>query len=239
MRFVNKKILNKIAIIIPAYNEEKYIEKTIKKCLKIVPNIIVIDDGSKDLTYSVAKNTGVLVKRHKFNRGKGVTLRTGFNYALKRDFTGVITLDADSQHNVDEIIKFIDILSSSKKDIDIILGNRMDNPKGMPLIRFIANKFTSWLISKRVNRKIPDAQSGFRYISKKVLKNIKTKSNGFEAESELLLKASLKGYEILSIPISTIYHKDIISNINPIREAFMFFKLLIQSFLLRDNKKLK
>ncbi len=232
-----KKIINNVAIIIPAYNEEKYIEKTVKKCLEILPNVIVIDDGSKDLTYSIVKKVGVLVLKHKVNKGKGVALRTGFNYALDKGFSGVITLDADSQHNVDEIKKFIDFLLSNKEGIDIILGNRMENPKGMPFIRLVANKFTSWLISKRANLNIPDVQSGFRYISRKVLENVKTRSNRFEAEPELLLRASLKGFKILSIPISTIYYKGIKSNVHPIKDSLMFFKMFIKSFLWKNNLK--
>lgn len=234
---MDKKIINNVVIIIPAYNEEKYIEKTVKKCLEILPNVIVIDDGSKDLTYSIAKKAGVLVLKHKVNKGKGVALRTGFNYALDKGFSGIITLDADSQHNVDEIKKFIDFLLSNKESIDIILGNRMANPKGMPFIRLVANKFTSWLISKRANLNIPDVQSGFRYISRKVLENVKTKSNRFEAEPELLLRASLKGFKILSIPISTIYHKGIISNVHPIKDSLMFLKMFIKSFLWKNNLK--
>jgi len=234
---VNKKILNKIAIIIPAYNEEKYIEETVKRCLEVLPYVIVIDDGSKDLTYSIAKKTGALVLKHKVNKGKGVALRTGFDYALENGFSGIITIDADHQHDVGEIKKFIDLLSSSKEDVDIILGNRMKNAKNMPWIRYIANKFTSWLISKRANLKIPDVQSGFRYINKKVLQNVKTKTSRFEAEPELLLRASLKGYKIVSIPVSTIYYKNAISYVHPIKDAFMFIKMLIQSFWWKNNPK--
>jgi len=234
---VNKKILNKIAIIIPAYNEEKYIEETVKRCLEVLPYVIVIDDGSKDLTYSIAKKIGALVLKHKVNKGKGVALRTGFDYALENGFSGIITIDADHQHDVGEIKKFIDLLSSSKEDVDIILGNRMKNAKNMPWIRYIANKFTSWLISKRANLKIPDVQSGFRYINKKVLQNVKTKTSRFEAEPELLLRASLKGYKIVSIPVSTIYYKNAISYVHPIKDAFMFIKMLIQSFWWKNNSK--
>jgi len=232
---VNKENLNKIAILIPAYNEEKYIKKTIKQCLEILPDVIVVDDGSKDLTYSISKKAGAFVLKHKVNKGKGVALRTGFDYALENSFSGIITIDADHQHNVNEITKFIDFISSSKEDIDIILGNRMNNIKDMPWIRYIANKFTSWLISIRAGVKIPDVQSGFRYISKEVLKNVKTKTSRFETEPELLLRASLKGYKISSIPISTIYYKGIISNVHPIRDTFMFLKMFIQSFFWKMN----
>ncbi len=234
---MNKENLNKIAIIIPAYNEEKYIEETVKRCLEVLPDVVVIDDGSKDLTYSIAKKAGASVLRHKVNKGKGVALRTGFDYALENDFSGIITIDADHQHNVDEIQKFINFLSLSKEDVDMLLGNRMKNAKNMPFIRYIANKFTSWLISKRSNTRIPDVQSGFRYISRKVLNNIKTKTNRFETEPELLLRASLKGYKIVSIPISTIYYKGVISNVHPIKDAFMFLKMFVQSFLWKTNSQ--
>jgi len=234
---VNKENLNKIAIIIPAYNEEKYIEETVKRCLEVLPDVVVIDDGSKDLTYSIAKKAGASVLRHKVNKGKGVALRTGFDYALENDFSGIITIDADHQHNVDEIQKFINFLSLGKEDVDIILGNRMKNPENMPWIRYIANKFTSWLISIRAGIKIPDVQSGFRYINKRVLKNVKTKTSRFEAEPELLLRASLKGYKTVSIPISTIYYKNAISYVHPIKDAFMFLKMFVQSFLWKTNSQ--
>jgi len=232
---VNKENLNKIAIIIPAYNEEKYIEETVKRCLEVLPDVVVIDDGSSDLTNSIAKKAGALVLKHKVNKGKGVALRTGFDYALENDFSGIITIDADHQHDIDEIQKFINFLSLSKEDVNIILGNRMKNAKNMPFIRYIANKFTSWLISIRTGVRIPDVQSGFRYISRKVLENVKTKTSRFETEPELLLRASLKGYKIVSIPISTIYYKGIVSNVHPIKDAFMFLKMFVQSFLWKTN----
>lgn len=233
------KTLNKsknIAILIPAYNEEKYIEGVILECLEYNLDIIIVDDGSKDSTKEIIKKffkksdqniKNVILLEHPLNRGKGEALKTGFNYAKENRYKGVITIDADGQHKVCEIQHFLDEVDSSNPDI--IVGSRFQNVKGMPFIRLATNFITSWIISLIAGKKINDVQSGFRYIGKRPLENIKLETKNFDTEPEILLKAGWLNYKIKNIPISTIYHKNFVSHVNPLKDTLKFFKLIFMS----------
>ncbi len=231
----------KIAILIPAYNEEKHIKDVILQCLKYNMDIIIVDDGSQDKTKEIIKKISdeienrqnkqntqkIILLEHLTNKGKGEALKTGFNYAIEKNYKGVITIDGDGQHKVSEIQDFLNEIKST--DPDIIVGSRFKNVKGMPFIRLATNFLTSWIISLIAGKKINDVQSGFRYIGKKPLANIKLETKNFDTEPEILLKAGWLKYKIKNIPITTIYHKNFVSHINPLRDAFKFLKLIIMS----------
>ena len=226
----------RIAILTAAYNEEKYIGEVLKNCLKTGLDTIIVDDGSSDGTAVIIENLikthskkepGIFLIKHEKNMGKGQALKTGFNFALKNNYSGVITLDADGQHDTAEAIDFIKKVESEKPDI--IVGSRLGSTKDMPFIRLATNVFTSWLISVIASKKIADVQSGFRYIGKRVIENVKLETGNFDTEPELLLKASWMGYKIINIAVSTIYHKDFTSHVNPVRDTVKFFKMLLKS----------
>ena len=232
-----------IVILIPAYNEEKYIRTVIKGCLKYNLDIIIVDDGSTDNTLKAVKsikapeNLKIIPLKHTVNKGKGQSLKTGFSYIIKNNYSGVITIDADGQHNTGEIKNFLKVIEKEKPDL--IIGNRLGNTKNMPFVRLATNVFTSWIISNIAGRKISDVQSGFRYISTKALKNIKLETKNFDTEPEIVIKASWLGYNIKNIPISTIYHKDFVSYVNPVTDTIKFFKLVFNSFKWKNKFKKK
>jgi len=236
MKSSNMKLNNNrgTAILIPAYNEEKYIKEVIRDCFKYGLDIIIVDDGSTDNTMKAVKsisaprNLKLVPLKHTVNKGKGQSLKTGFSHVIKNNYSGVITLDADGQHNTDEIKNFLRAIE--KESPDLIIGDRLGNTRNMPFIRKATNIFTSWIISNIAGRKISDVQSGFRYISAKVLRNIKLETKNFDTEPEIVIKASWLGYNIKNIPISTIYNKDFISYVNPVTDTIKFFKLVFNSY---------
>ena len=223
----------KIAIIVPAYNEEKYIGSVIKDCAIYDMNIIIIDDGSSDSTSKKVKSLipslGGRLKliAHPKNKGKGQALISGFDYIVKNGYKGAITLDADGQHDTDEIADFIKVIKS--KDPDLIIGDRLGNKKGMPFVRLIANIFTSWIITMIAGKKVNDVQSGYRYLKTEALKKIRLKTSNFDTEPEIVMRAGWHNMKIINIPIKTIYHKDFISYINPVKDTIKFFKLVFNS----------
>jgi glycosyltransferase involved in cell wall biosynthesis len=235
----NKNADSKTAILIPAYNEERYIENVITDCLLYDLDIIIIDDGSDDNTLKIVKsipkpeNANIIIISHPVNKGKGQSLKTGFQYVLENDYSGVITLDADGQHDTGEINKFLKTIEAEKPDL--IIGNRLGDTRKMPFIRLATNVFTSWIISNIADSKVKDVQCGFRYISSKALKNIKLETKNFDTEPEIILKAGWLGYRIKNLPIKTIYHKDFISYVNPVKDTIKFFMLVFKS--LRWKKK--
>ena len=230
----------KIAILIPSYNEGTRICEVIRNCFDYNLDIIIINDGSTDNTtealkeFEAQKNKKITIITHPINKGKGEALKTGFAHAVNNNYSGVITIDADGQHDTKEINDFLAELH--KNDPDLIVGSRFNNTKGMPFIRRFVNYFTSWIISSIAGKKIEDVQSGYRFIKTSVLKNIKLETKNFDTESEILLKAGWFNYKITNIPIRTIYHfEDFKSHVNPVKDTIKFFKLVFKSIKWKRN----
>ncbi|MCX6135622.1 MAG: glycosyltransferase family 2 protein [Ignavibacteriales bacterium] len=194
------------AVIIPAFNAEKSMSSLLSGIRKYVGSdaIVVVDDGSSDGTAAAGRDNGVVVISHAVNRGKGAALRTGIEHILASPrYDSVITMDADLQHDPEDIPKFL--AAWQARDGDLILGSRGRFGSGMPAHRVLSNTITSALVSARTGVRIRDSQTGFRLISRQVLVAVKVDSDGYEAETEILIKAARKGFRISSVPIETIY----------------------------------
>ena len=218
----------KVCIIIPSYNEEKTIAQLVKAIRTQGQELLVIDDGSTDRTAELATSSGAHLLTHRTNKGKGVSLRDGFDYLKNLDFEAVITMDADGQHNPQDIPRFIEYARISQAGI--IIGNRLKNRKNMPLIRYLTNRFMSDLLSRIIHQRIPDTQCGFKLIRRSVLDKIQLCSSNYEMESEILIKAARYNSKIESIPIETIYAGSL-SQIRPLIDTFRFIKLIIKSLI--------
>lgn len=213
-------------VVIPAYNEEKAIGPLVCEIRKKGLDCIVVDDGSFDKTEEIAAREGAHVISHSKNIGKGTSLIDGFKYILDKHYDYAITMDADGQHNPDEIDNFLKAAESS--DIQIVLGNRMWNPKDMPLIRRLTNRLMSSFISLITHQNLPDSQCGFRLIKTDVLKAVVLTSTKYEIESELLIAAARAGFKIKSIPIKSIYRGQK-SQIRPFADSFRFIALILRT----------
>ncbi|MCB1195735.1 glycosyltransferase family 2 protein [bacterium] len=212
-------------VIIPAYNEEKNIAALIASIKRYTDNIVVIDDGSQDATVEHVKKAGALCIEHTYNRGKGAALEDGYRYARDNGFQYVLTMDGDGQHSPDDIPKFIETIKTT--GADIIVGNRMDDTHEMPILRYLTNKFTSWVISILAGQKIYDTQCGYRMAATKVFSDVIMTTHNYDSESEILVKASRAGYTISSVSIQTIYGERK-SNIRPFRDGIRFFSLVFR-----------
>jgi len=215
----------KTCVIIPTRNEAKNISDIVKQIMTHNLSVVVIDDGSSDDTFNIAKIAGATVLRNPVNLGKGASLRRGFDYALANGFDAVITMDGDGQHLVSDLPYFIRLAEYSDKDI--FIGNRMSKPKKMPLSRILTNKFMSWLVSAVAGQKIPDTQCGFRLIRRRVLEKVQLKTSKYEIESEILIKSSRLGFKIESVPIESVYAQEK-SQINPFIDTLRFSKFILR-----------
>ena len=215
-----------VCLLLPAYNEEKTIDKIIREASEFVHDILVIDDGSVDQTAQVAEKAGGRVIKHYMNLGKGMALRTGFDYISQKDYDLIITMDSDGQHQPSDLPRFIDYFEKHRSDI--LIGARIHNRFEMPCHRRLNNWLVSSVGSALCGQEVEDFQSGFRLIRAEVVKSIELHTERYETESELLIKAGRIGFKIQSIPIATIYNSEI-SNIRPLREMWLFTKLLINS----------
>ncbi len=236
------KITEKIALLIPVYNEEKNLERVLKGCFPYQLDIIVVDDGSRDQTPNIVKRLkktcypSLILLQHPKNKGKGAALKTGLQYALNQGYQGVITLDGDAQHDPREIKKFLQMVEKEKPDL--IIGDRFQNHQGMPFVRWLTNYTTSRIISWLAGQRVEDVQSGFRYLSSRVIKNIPLETNNFDTEPELILKACWLKYQVKNLPISTIYHQDTRSEVNKFTDTLKFLRLVNKSFLWRRKMRL-
>lgn len=188
--------------MIPAYNEEKTIAKVILTTGKFVSKVIVVDDGSADLTGEIAERMGAITLRHRSNEGKGAALRTGVEYAKKESFDILVTLDADSQHDPNDIPRVVEPLL--QKSADIVIGVRQMDSSVMPRDRIAGNKIFDVMTNKN-GSKIRDTQSGFRAYTFDALNKIKFIENGMAVESQTFVDALNSGLKIKEVPVFTTY----------------------------------
>lgn len=189
----------RIAVIIPALNAEATLPAVVAAARAQLEPVVVIDDGSSDATSEVARAAGATVLRHERNRGKGGALKTGFAWALENGFDCVITLDADGQHLPSEIPKFV--RERTVGNADLIIGGRSHLFGGMLPRRRLANQFSAWSISIAAGTRITDSQSGFRLYSASLLRRLSMRTNGFDFESEVIVRAGRAHVKIVTIPI--------------------------------------
>lgn len=189
----------RVAAVIPALNAERTLAKVIEETRRQIEPVVVIDDGSTDRTGEVARAAGAIVLRHDVNRGKGGALKTGFAWALENGFDGVITLDADGQHLPAEIPKFL--RERHVGGADLIIGGRAHLFQHMLPRRRNANRFSAWCIAKCAGVSITDSQSGFRFYSAKLMRGMRLRTDGFDMESEVIVRAGRRGFRIVTIPI--------------------------------------
>jgi glycosyltransferase involved in cell wall biosynthesis len=218
-----------LLVVIPAYNTSSTIGELLSRTVMQVPRdaIVVVDDGSNDSTAEIASRFHVRIERHAENRGKGSALKTGFNLCKTLPCDAVITMDADLQHAPESIPRFIRQFTLRHRDI--IIGSRLHNMSGMPLHRRASNILTTFLVRARTGVDVCDSQSGFRLIARRVLEEIALDTDGYEAETEFLIKAAMKGFSIDSIPIDTIYAGEQ-SHMTHVRTTVNFIKTLFRQY---------
>jgi glycosyltransferase involved in cell wall biosynthesis len=192
-------VTERFCVIIPALNAERTLPKIVTDARCQLEPVLVIDDGSSDNTGEVAHAVGARVVRHEVNRGKGAALKTGFAWALASGFDGAITLDADGQHLPREIQKFL--AAREETGADLIIGGRSHLFAHMLPRRRAANRFSAWCIAKTSGAPISDSQSGFRFYSANLLRRLTLRTNGFDMESEVIVRAGRTDLKIVTIPI--------------------------------------
>jgi len=221
MNIYNKKSKKKLVLVavIPAYNEAKFISKVILNAQKYVDKVIVIDDGSTDDTQEIARKSGAIVYRNENNIGKWFALKRGFYLALEMEADIVITLDGDGQHNPHEIPEFLNALLNGA---DVAIGVRKYKGK-MPLIRKVSNYLTTTIINSLFSLMISDSQCGYRAYSRKALKDLEISSEGYEGETESIIRLGKTALTIEEVPIQTLYGVES-SKMSTVRDTWRFLK---------------
>ncbi len=193
----------KIYIVLPSFNESGRIAEVLSELKKQQLPFIVVDDGSIDQTFFIARKYTPYVLRHRVNLGKGAALKTGCEAALKLGADAIVIMDADGQHKVSDLTKFLNLLKSNK--YDVIFGSRNLN-LNMPLVRYLGNKFASVLISLLFGIYVSDLICGFRAFTAKSYRAIKWESQGYGIETEMIINAGNKKLRHCEVPVETVYY---------------------------------
>jgi glycosyltransferase involved in cell wall biosynthesis len=220
--------LDKICILIPAYNAQETLGFVLKKIEPLKIDTVVVDDGSSDETKRVALENGAQLLEHPLNLGKGAALRTGFQSILQKDYQVIITLDADGQHEPSEIPSLLKIFQSVKPDI--LIASRAAEFGKMTFLRRFWNRLGVKAVARLCHSDITDSQSGFRLIRREVIKEVDLSTSRFETEMELLINACKKGFSVLSVPIKT-QHVDGTgsSHFRPVVDTWLVCKIFLRS----------
>lgn len=194
-----------IVCVIPARNEVSSVGAVVKKCKPYCSKVVVVDDGSFDGTGDAALEAGAEVIRHDINLGYGAALSTGIMASSRMNAEIIIILDADGQHNADDIPTLLDPLFSDAADI--VVGSRfLGSSDDMPLRKRIGNRILSHVATWRSRRNITDSQSGFRAFKVDAIHGFASQSaDDYFWASEALIRTARAGARIKEVPVRSIY----------------------------------
>jgi glycosyltransferase involved in cell wall biosynthesis len=196
----------KIVAVIPAYNEAATIRDVATRTLRVVPDVVVVNDGSTDSTASQLSNLPLTVVSNPANLGKGASLSRGFALALAEGADAVVTLDGDAQHCPEDIPCLIDAAHAHPGRI--IVGARLWNREQIPPLRYFGNRFANFWVAWAAGFPVADSQSGFRLYPAHILRQVRVwhgLNARFTFESEILIQAGRAGVRTSAVPIAALY----------------------------------
>jgi glycosyltransferase involved in cell wall biosynthesis len=194
----------RIAVVIPALNEELRIREVVEGALQQSDHVILVDDGSTDATLDRVADLPIQVIRHSSRRGKGEGLRSGFRAALALQVDGVLSMDGDGQHHAADIPRLLAAARAYPEHI--VVGARLKKRSQQPFHRRLANDYGDWGIAWATGYRIADTQSGQRWYPRAVCELADVAGEGFVFEADILIQAARRlGTRVVSVPIESRY----------------------------------
>jgi len=202
--------------LVPAYQAESTVGAVVRGALAHVATVVVVDDGSSDATGEEARAAGAEVLRRERNGGKGQALRSGLALVLASDATHVAFVDADGQHDPEDLPA---LLAAARSGEPFVIGSRMGDPEAIPAYRYRTNEIGSRILTRMTGHEIEDAQSGYRVVSADLLRRLGLSAKGYSIETEMLLKAAPLVRRFAHVPVRAIYGGP--SHYRPFRDTWI------------------
>ena len=207
-----------LCALIAAFNEEAHVADVVRGTAPHVSHVLVVDDGSTDATASRARDAGAAVLEHQRNLGKGCAIRSGLRELLAQEYSHILLLDADLQHDPREIPLLIE--RARRGTGDFVIGEREFRKEAMPAPRYYANVIGSAALSRFIGAKIMDSQSGFRLIRTDLLRHVTLTATGYEIETEMLIKLVRAGAVLERVTVRRLQYAGAPSKIHQFRDTF-------------------
>ncbi len=242
---------DKIAVVIPAFNEERLIEKTIETLPDFVDRIVVIDDKSKDRTAEIVERIAngderVILLKHEKNRGNGAARATGFKWCLGKGFDIVVTIDGDNQMDPNDMAALLDPIVDGRADFT--KGNRLvtgEAWKKIPHIRYLGNSILTFMTKIASGYwQVTDSQCGYTASSMRVLETIPLDKiyHDYGVFNDLLVTLNIYNFRVMDVQVSPIYGVGEKSGMKlrkvlfhmPLLMLKLFVRRMVQKYIIRD-----
>ena len=235
-----------IAVIVPAYNEEKLIGKVLKTIPTFVDHIVVVDDASRDRTGEVVKNhqledSRIIYLRHPRNEGVGGAIVTGYKWARDNEISISVVMAGDAQMDPKDLPKLLDPVVEG--EVDYSKGNRLFTGRAwrvIPKTRYLGNAVLSFLTKIASGYwHVADSQSGYGAVILEVLKTIDLDSvyKRYGMPNDFLVKLNVYHFRVRDVPVNPVYGIGEQSGIKIYKVVFTLSLLLLKLFLWRLKEK--
>ena len=223
----------KVLIIVPCYNEEKNIERTIEGIIKKGYDYVIIDDGSKDASLEIARKNNYQVIHLSNNLGIGGAMQTGYRYAARNGYDVAVQIDGDGQHNVEEVEKLIQPIRDGL--CNMVIGSRFIDNKGFQssTMRRVGIRLLSWLMKLFSGQEILDMTSGFRAIDKSLIRRFSDRYPSEYPEPVTNLQVTKLGYKIKEVPAMMNERQQGRSSIFGIKNVYYMLNVIFQLILIQ------
>jgi len=191
-------------VVIPLYNEATVIAGVVQELMATFPNVVCVDDGSRDGGGRIAGEAGARLVSHPINLGQGAALQTGFEYALERGAHYVVTFDADGQHRVEDASAMID--RAREEDLAIVFGSRfLDDRTKAGLMKRIVLKTATTVTNWSTRTKLTDAHNGLRVIRQDALRRVKLRQDRMAHGTEIIVQLGRTQLPYAEHPVEVLY----------------------------------
>lgn len=219
----------KTLVLIPTYNNAPKLIGVLDSILELTSHVLVVNDGSTDETSQILEEyENIFTLQYEKNQGKGIALKKGLDWAIKRDYRYAISMDSDGQHLASDLEKFLDKVTEEPESM-IIGARNMDTAEGVPGGSSFGHKFSNFWFQLETGKKLPDTQSGFRLYPLSQIKNMRFYTTKYEFEIESIVRLSWRGVKMLWVPIRVEYPEDRITHF---RKFWDFFRISILNSVL-------